>query len=280
MRIINGKKIAEKILSDLKLRLNKVSFQPVFCDILVGEDPASAQYIFIKAKTAEALGMKFRRADFSANITTEALIKAIKNIAAEPNMCGLIVQLPLPEHLDKAAILNAVDPEIDADCTGKINSEAFYSGKSFLQFPTAAAILEILESLNMDFSGKKFFVLGHGQLVGRPVEYLLKQKGYNVESADKNNFDLASLISRADVVISALGRPKFITGGMLKPGCIVIDAGTSEFQGGIVGDVDFESVSKIAALVSPVPGGVGPVTVAKLLQNVLAVAERKAKLKA
>lgn len=277
MEIIDGKKIAQKILAELKEEVAALPFQPVFCDVLVGNNPVSAQYVRMKGKMAERIGMRFRKAEFPATITTKELTKEISSLNLEPYMSGLIVQLPLPTHIDKKTILNAIDPRIDVDCIGETNSNLFYSGKTYLKFPTAAAIMVILDSVGVELKGKKVLVIGRGELVGRPVSFLLRQKGLNVRLAHSSTGDLPALIKTADVIISATGRSRLIKGDMIKPGSIVIDAGTSEQNGSIVGDVDLASVEKVSGLISPVPGGVGPVTVAMLLKNVLIVAKNLVK---
>ncbi len=273
--ILDGRKIAAQIEEEIKKAVLKLTFVPVFCDILVGDDGASAQYVKMKAKAAERVGYKFRSANFRSNITTQELIEEIKKINKEPNMCGLIVQLPLPASLDKQAILDAIEPTIDVDCTGKINSELFYQGKAYVEFPTAAAVMELLERSVADYKAKQFLVIGFGQLVGRPVSFLLAQKGAKVEVARSKTENVADLMKKADVIVSAVGKAKLVTGNKIKTGSVIIDAGTSESGGGIVGDVDFESVKDVASHISPVPGGVGPLTVAMLLKNVLTVAKRK-----
>jgi methylenetetrahydrofolate dehydrogenase (NADP+)/methenyltetrahydrofolate cyclohydrolase len=271
--LIDGRQIAKELQEAIKVEVLKLPFTPVFCDILVGDDPASKQYVGMKAKAAEALGFKFRGADFPATITTEELINEIKKIGGEENMCGLIVQLPLPGHLDKQLVLDSINPKIDVDCTGKVNTELFYAGKAYVEFPTASAVMQLLDSTRQDLTGKKCLVVGFGQLVGRPVSFLLERRGLQVDVARSKTENILELMRQADLIVSAVGKPKLITGDKIKPGAIVIDAGTAESDGGIVGDVDRDSVKDLAAYLSPVPGGVGPVTVAKLLQNVLKVAK-------
>lgn len=274
--IIDGKKIANEILDSIKIQVQQLSFQPVFCDVLVGEDSSSAQYVRMKGRTAERVGMKFRNADYPSTITTLELVKEIKKISKELNICGLIVQLPLPVSINKQEVLDAIDPMIDVDSTGKINSDLFYSGRPYVTFPTAAAIIELLKSTGKDLKGKNILVMGFGQLVGRPVSYLLEQQGLNVKVVRSTTPNADVLMREADVIVSAVGKPKLIDGSKIKPGAIVVDAGTSESDsGGIAGDVDFATVKDVAGFVSPVPGGVGPVTVAKLLENVLKVAKTK-----
>jgi len=273
--LLDGKLIAQNILDGVKTEVGKLSFQPVFCDVLVGDDPASAQYVKMKARMAEKIGIKFRSANYPASITTEELIAEIKKIGQEPNICGLIVQLPLPASLHKQAVLDSIEPSIDVDATGKVNTELFYNGKAYVDFPTAAAVMAILDTAINNYRDKKFLVIGYGQLVGKPVSFLLQQRGADVTVARSKTENILELMKNADVIVSAVGKQKLVTGDKIKPGCIIVDAGTSESDGGIVGDVDFESVNNVALAVSPVPGGVGPVTVAMLLQNVLKVAKSK-----
>ncbi|MES2930394.1 MAG: bifunctional 5,10-methylenetetrahydrofolate dehydrogenase/5,10-methenyltetrahydrofolate cyclohydrolase [Patescibacteria group bacterium] len=273
--IIDGKKIRDEILNDVKKSVALLPYVPVFCDVLVGDDPVSAQYVRMKAKTAESVGIKFRSADFPASITTEELIGHIEDLNHVPAMCGIIVQLPLPPHIDKEKVLNAIAPSLDVDCLGESASEKFYADENPIGFPTALACMRVLDSTGVDFTGKNIVVLGRGMLVGRPVAHLLESRGLKVTVVHSKTENAEDLIKNADVIISAIGKGKFITGDKIKEGAIIIDAGTSEDNGGVVGDVDLESVQNVASYVTPAPGGVGPVTVGILLRNVLAVAERK-----
>jgi 5,10-methylene-tetrahydrofolate dehydrogenase/methenyl tetrahydrofolate cyclohydrolase len=306
MQIIDGKKIKEEILAEVKKEISFLNFQPIFCDVLVGNDPSSVQYVQMKAKNAENIGIKFHQAFFPTTITNQELTEEIKKINKIPNMCGIIVQLPLPEHINKKLILDTIDPLLDVDCLGSIASEKFYNAdvsmqsqlnatmtglasltcKSDLQtqvFPTALACMAILDSLDIDLKNKKIVVMGQGELVGKPVSALLNFRKLNFDIIDSKTIfsEKAKLLKEADLIISGIGQGKYITGDMLKNGVILIDAGTSEIcdvklglGSGIVGDVDLESVKNIASFVSPVPGGVGPVTVAMLFKNVLSVARK------
>ncbi|MDD5721535.1 MAG: bifunctional 5,10-methylenetetrahydrofolate dehydrogenase/5,10-methenyltetrahydrofolate cyclohydrolase [Candidatus Pacebacteria bacterium] len=279
MTIIDGKKIRNEILEKVKTEVKELSFKPVFCDVLVGEDPASLQYVQMKGRMAESVGISFHKANFPASITTSELIKEIEILNKVQNMRGIIIQLPLPEHIDKQTALNGIDPKLDVDCLGTVASEKFYSGETAVGFPTALACMALLDSLNLDLKGKKIVVLGQGLLVGKPVTALLKFRGLDPIIIRSKTENKEELIKQADVIILGIGKGKYITGGMIKQGAILIDAGTSEDVGllgtrkNIVGDVDFESVKDVAGYVSPVPGGVGPVTVAMLLNNVLTVAK-------
>ena len=281
MNIIDGKKLANAILKNITEEISKLDAVPLFCDVLVGDDPSSAQYVRMKARTAESVGIKFHQANFPASITTDELIKEIKILNNVPNMCGIIIQLPLPVQIDKQAALDAIDPSLDVDCLGTIAGRKFYNNEKVPSFPTALACLAILDSLRLDSNPstalrtRNIVVLGQGLLVGKPVTALLKFRGLNPIAITSKTPDQEKLIREADIIISGIGKGKYLKGDMINKDAILIDAGTSESGGGIVGDVDLESVKEVASYVSPVPGGVGPVTVAMLLNNVLQVAKNK-----
>jgi len=204
-------------------------------------------------------------------------IEEINNLNKVPYMCGIIIQLPLPASLDQRRILDSIDSKIDVDCLGSVASLKFYNGDFTITFPTALACLYMLDSLNLDLKGKNIIIIGKGELVGRPVKKLLNARNLETFVIDRKTEEAerTKRLKEADVIISATGKGKLINGHMIKEGAILIDAGTSESGAGIVGDIDLDSVSEVAGYVSPVPGGVGPVTVAMLLQNVLTVAKNK-----
>src|SRR3989344_4475958 len=299
MQIIDGKKIRDKILAKIKKEVTSLSFKPIFCDVLVGDDRVSMQYVRMKKQNAEKIGILFHNANFSASIKTQDLIEEIKILNKIPNMCGIIVQLPLPKTLDYKAVMDAIDPRLDVDCLGTVAGDKFYKGEVNFGFPTALACMTLLNSLNLNSNPltslrtRKIVVLGQGELVGKPVTALLKFRGlnptiitrktpardaYGISVTDGEN--KKEIIKQADVIISGIGKGKYITGDMIKKGAIIIDAGTSESgesssntRTNVVGDVDFESVKDMASFLSPVPGGVGPVTIAMLFNNVLKVAK-------
>ena len=274
MQIIDGRKIQKEILARIREEVAQLSFVPIFCDVLVGTDLASVQYVEMKKKTALSLGIEFHSANFPVSITTEELVKEIEKLNQTLNMCGIIIQLPLPSHIDKRVALDAIDPDLDVDFLGTKAGMDFYNGKSKRGLPTALACMKCLESVDLDLKDKNIVVLGQGLLVGKPVSASLEMRGFKTINIDRNTENKEVLIKNADVIISGIGKGKYITGDMLKEGVVVIDAGTSEIDSGIVGDVDFESVKEVASFISPVPGGVGPVTVAMLLENVLEVAKK------
>ena len=265
MKIIDGKKIRDEILAKVKEEVATLSFNPIFCDVLVGEDPVSAQYVRMKARMSESVGIKFQSASFPSGITTEDLVKEIKILNKVENMCGIIVQLPLPASLDQRRILDAIDSKLDVDCLGNIASEKFYNaclpglpagrqgrqGDFTITFPTALACMHLLDSLNLDLKDKKIIIIGKGELVGRPVRKLLNARNLETFVIDRKTEEAERIkrLKEADVIISATGKGKLIKGNMVKEGAILIDAGTSESGAGIVGDIDLDSVSEVAGYV-------------------------------
>ncbi|MBP6866386.1 MAG: bifunctional 5,10-methylenetetrahydrofolate dehydrogenase/5,10-methenyltetrahydrofolate cyclohydrolase [Candidatus Pacebacteria bacterium] len=275
MILIDGRKISNDILQSVKTEVEKLAFVPVFCDVLVGDDYASKKYVEMKAKKAESIGFKFHSANFDVSITTEDLVNEIEKINKIENMCGVIVQLPLPAHIDEQKVLDAINPDLDVDALGRVVGDKFYKGEESLCLPTALACMDILDSLHLDSSDKKIVVLGQGKLVGKPVTQILRSRGLEPETIDSDTPNQETILQNADIIISGIGKGAYIKGDMIKPGVVIIDAGTSESGAGLVGDVDLESVKDAASYVSPVPGGVGPVTIAMLFRNVLEVAKQK-----
>ncbi len=264
MQIINGNEIAQEILSKLASQVKRLPFKPLFCDVLIGNDPVASSYVKIKARRAEEIGLKFELIQLHTTVDTAEVIKQLKQIQLDPFLSGLIVQLPLPSNLDKAAIIAAIDQRVDVDCLNNSNSR--------FQPPTAAAVMKILDETKVDLATSKILVIGQGELVGKPVTALLQNQNLTPITADQSTNNLNQLTLEADVIIAATGSGKLITGDMIKQNAVLIDCGTSESSGNIVGDIDTESVKDKAKFIAPVPGGVGPVTVAMLLQNVVEVA--------
>lgn len=275
MKIIDGKKIGIEILEDLKSKVKTLDFKPVFCDILVGSDLASVKYVNLKKKKALELGIEFYDANFKESITTEELTQEIEKINNLENICGIIVQLPLPVHIDKEKVLNAINPILDVDCLGEVASQNFYNGDLNLVPPTALACMYLLDTLNLDLKNKNIVVLGEGKLVGKPVMNLLKYRNLDFKSINSNTENKEVILKNADIIISGVGKGKIINSDMVKDDVVIIDAGTSEEDSVLVGDTDFENIKEKAYAITPVPGGVGPVTVAMLMQNILKVAYNK-----
>ncbi len=270
--IIDGRAIAASLFSDIKKRVESLSFQPLLCDVIVGSDIVSLSYVHIKEKRAQQCGMDFSLIHLPEVSNEEVVIQAIQTEQKKSNLSGLIVQLPLPGHLDSVKVLEAIDTVVDVD---GINPNSTHE----LVPPTAGAIMYILdvvaEQNSINLSEQNYAVIGNGDLVGKPVAEQLKKRGYNFTTVLADTENRANILKSATVIISGVGKASILKGDEVSDGVIVIDAGTSEEGGSIAGDVEFETVGRKARLITPSPGGVGPVTVAKLLENVLIVAEQK-----
>ena len=294
--VFDGKKMKNEILHSVSQKVATFSHTPLFTDILIGDDPVNAQYVAMKKKMATKLGFGYKDVAFSADTPVEKIVEEIHKLNTTPDMAGIIVQLPLPPQYNKAEILDAVDPRLDVDVLGTIASEQFYNytgsliskrtsdmqaslhvresaGNTRPQpliLPTANAVMKILDAASVDLQTKKILILGQGPLVGKPVAHLLKKQSllFDIVTRQTPVEEKLQLLAGADVIISAMGVPNDIAGDMIKEGVIIIDAGTSEMEGSIVGDVHFESVAPKASFITPTPGGVGPVTVACLFENV------------
>lgn len=269
--LLKGKALRVVLEESLRERIKALPHAPVFCDVVVGEDLASLQYVAMKERYARSLGIQTRSCALSESATTEEVIDAITAISREPHMAGLIVQLPLPKHIDRIRVLDAVPAAIDVDCLGKEQSDHFYANKPSLVFPTVQAIMHLVQAyLSKE---KSILVIGTGPLVGRPTAHLLTSQGYQVTSVPKDIPNLSEYTRRHDIIISGAGIPELIHDDMVRSGTVVVDAGTSEMDGAIVGDVLVTSLTEQPKALAPVPGGVGPLTVYFLMANVVRAAE-------
>ena len=273
MKILDGKKIADGMLAELKTKAAALSKKPRLAVVVVGEDPVIKSFIAQKKKAADAIGVEVRVYQFPADITTNELRKRIAEIVHEKKNSAVIIQLPLPPHINRQYILNAISPEKDADVLSARAIGAFAVGKSDIMPPVAGAIKKIFEQYDIDYHAKSIAILGAGALVGRPVALWLAGEGAGFTLITEHTPHPEAALRAADIVISGIGKARFVTGDMIKKDAVVIDAGTSESRGEITGDVDVDSVSAKASALAPVPGGVGPVTVAILLKNLFTLAQ-------
>jgi methylenetetrahydrofolate dehydrogenase (NADP+)/methenyltetrahydrofolate cyclohydrolase len=265
--IIDGKQLAKEIEAELFEKFKTLPPKRVVF-VMFGENAASRQFMGIKSRTAERLGIQSSIQVFPETITTDEAISIIKNLGTD--MDGVVVQLPLPKHLDAEQILNSVPTEKDIDVLGLSAIEQYISGQSNRIAPVAGAVQEILNSINIDLNNKKIVIVGNGNLVGKPVAQMFSREHISHTTIDKDT-DLAErslYLSTADIIISGIGVPHFISPNMIKPGVVLIDAGTSEQSGKLVGDID-PACAEIASYMTPVPCGVGPVTIVTLFRNLL-----------
>src|SRR3989344_4601807 len=273
-KILDGRKIAEKIKRRLKTQVKKMKQMPGLAVVYAGSDPASLSYIMAKEKAAKEIGVDFLFYKFPAQVSEKKVVNLISGLNQNEKVSGIIVQLPLPAHLPKKDILNAIALEKDVDVLSDGSRKKFEKGEPAFIPPPAGAVLEFLKTAKRPLEKSTVVVVGRGMLVGEPVAMLLKQRAKKLIICDRKTKDLSHETKKADILISAVGQPNLIKKEMVKKGAVVIDAGTAKYKGKIVGDVDFADVSLKISYITPVPGGVGPVTVAMLLANVVKAAEK------
>jgi len=280
MKILDGKMLAENMYISMKAQTDKMDKKPCLAVILVGSDPASQIYVNNKKKSCEKAGIRSISIEFPYNIIEQEVLKKIKELNEDHTVTGMIIQVPLPSHISEEKVLYAIDPKKDMDGFHPANLGEVYlsKDKEFLPPATPAGIIAMLEENNIEISGKEVVVIGRSNNVGKAVAIMLLNRNATVTVCHSRTQDLAFHTKRADIIIAAVGRPKFITGEMIKDGAVIIDVGihriknpdtTSDKKFVLCGDVDFDTVKNKASAISPVPGGVGPMTVASLIQNTL-----------
>lgn len=274
--ILSGEKLAKNILANLKKKQHKNLSLAV---VQVGDNHVSLKYIAEKEKVAKDLGIGFRLVLYPSTVSQAILMKGIQKLGKDKKISGIIVQLPLPKHLDTQTILDTIPQGKDVDVLSSASFAEFVLRTLPILPPTVAAISLLLQKTKRKLEGVQVAVVGAGRLVGLPVSVWLAQQGAIISLIQKETKDIPQLVQQADIVISGVGKSGLITGSMIKKGAVVIDAGTSVESGKSHGDVDFKSVSQKAGYLSPVPGGVGPLTVAFLLSNLITLAGASRKWK-
>lgn len=273
--ILDGKMLRDKIFESLKAKLDKMQQKPTLAVILVGENPASQIYVRNKKKTAEKLGINSLSIEYPSDISEEELLNKIKELNSDEKVTAILVQLPLPAHINKNRIIDAILPQKDVDGLTPYNLGKLFSGEEPYVYPcTPKGILLLLDEYNIKLEGKNVVVVGRSNLVGKPVAQMLLKRNATVTMCHSHTKNLSEITKTADIIVSAVGK-KVIGEKMLKSDCVVIDVGIFRDENGkISGDVDFENVSKTAAYISPVPGGVGPMTIASLMLNTVELARK------
>ena len=277
--ILNGKQVAAEIRAELKTRaeaLRKDGVVPCLAVLLAGDDPASKIYVRNKKRACEEIGIESRELLFPENVTEEELIAQIRALNEDAAVDAMLVQLPLPKHIDEARVLAEIAPEKDADGFHVVNAGRLFTGQTSVLPCTPAGCMELLRRANVEFSGKHAVVVGRSNIVGKPMAMLLLNEHCTVTVCHSRTKDLARFTRDADILVAAVGRPGMITGEMIKPGAAVIDVGINRLPDGkLMGDVDFKSAEPVAGAITPVPGGVGPMTIAMLMQNAILAAEKR-----
>ena len=281
-QIIDGKALALRLREDIAQEVSalekETGVKPGLAAVLVGDDPASAVYVRNKKIACEKAGLYPQEHRLPAATTQETLLALIHKLNADPKIHGILVQLPLPPHIESKAILQAVSPEKDVDGFHPVNVGRLVEGGPVFVPCTPKGVIHMIDSTGLDIAGKRAVVIGRSNIVGKPVAMLLLHRHATVTICHSRTKDLPSVVREADIVIAAIGKPLFVTPDMVKEGAVVIDVGINRLADGkLVGDVDFDHVKERAGWITPVPGGVGPMTIAMLLQNTLESAQRFAK---
>lgn len=278
MELIDGKKTATRVREELKIEVENLKnegIKPKLAVIMVGNDSASKVYVRNKNKACEDIGIEYEEYLLAENTTMEELLKLIENLNANPNINGILLQSPIPRHLDINKAFRAILPEKDVDGFHPINAGKLSIGEKCFIPCTPQGVIRMMEEYNIELEGKNVVIVGRSNIVGKPLIQCCLQKNATVTVCHSRTTNLKEFTKNADILIVAIGKPRFITEEMVKEGVVVIDVGINRNEEGkLVGDVDFEKVSKKASYITPVPGGVGPMTVAMLMENVVEAAKQ------
>lgn len=273
--IINGKEISAAIREEIKAGVQGMSVRPGLAVVLVGDDPASAVYVRNKSKACAEVGIYSEVYRLPEETGREQLLGLIEQLNQSPLIHGILVQLPLPKHLDPEEVIMAIDPAKDVDAFHPVNVGKIMIGNYDFLPCTPAGVMELLHRSGIEVSGKECVVIGRSNIVGKPQAMLLLHENATVTVCHSKTHDLPSVCRRADILVSAVGKAKFVTADMVKDGAVIIDVGMNRDENGkLCGDVDFEPVSEKASYITPVPGGVGPMTITMLLKNTVTAAKR------
>ncbi len=277
-QIIDGKAIAMQVRAEWKVRADSLiarGITPGMAVIIVGNDPASKVYVANKVRACAELGLYSIHVELPADTTESALLAEVEKLNNDPKIHGILVQLPLPKHLDSHTVIEAINPDKDVDGFHQMNVGALVTGETPFPSCTPYGVMVMLEKTGIAIEGKHAVVVGRSNIVGKPMALLLLHKNATVTICTSKTVDLAKYTLDADILVAAVGRPNFITGDMVKPGAVVIDVGINRnTDGKLCGDVDFASVKEVAGYITPVPGGVGPMTITMLVANTVRAAER------
>lgn len=278
-KIIDGKVVAARIKEELKqeiVQLKENGITPGLAVIIVGNNPASRSYVNNKKKDCEEIGIKSFEYAMPEETTQQQLIELIETINNDKTVDGILVQLPLPKHINEEIVLNSIDPKKDADCFHPFNVGNLMIGKPGFQPCTPAGVMELIKESGIEISGKECVVLGRSNIVGKPQAIMLLAANGTVTVCHSRTKNLEEVCRRADILVVAIGKAKFLKANFVKPGAVVIDVGINRDENGkMVGDVDFDEVKEVAGAITPVPGGVGPMTRAILLKNTITAVKNR-----
>lgn len=275
--VLNGKALAACIEADLRVRVARIventGRTPVLATIIVGENPASVTYVRMKGKACERIGLEPRRVALPEETTTAELLAAISELNEDQDVCGILLQHPVPKHIDEAACFNAIDPEKDVDGVGAASFGKVAFGEEGFTSATPGGIIRILKAYGVEIAGKEAVVIGRSRILGKPLAMLLLRENATVTITHTRTRELPEVVRRADIVAACVGKPEFVKAEWIKPGAVLIDAG---YNPGNVGDIDLKNAAPLASAYTPVPGGVGPMTICTLMEQTVIAAEKRA----
>ncbi len=279
-KLIDGNQLSQELRAEFRVRVDRlraIGVTPGLAVVIVGEDPASKVYVRNKARACEAIGMVSEVHELASTTDEADLIAFIRRLNAKPSIHGILVQLPLPRQIDSRAVIESIDPAKDVDGFAYSNIGELVVGESMFPPCTPFGAMKMLEYAGVAVEGKHAVVVGRSNIVGKPMALLLLHAGATVTVCHSRTRNLAEMVRQGDIVVAAVGKPRMVTADMIKPGAVVIDVGINRLPDGkLVGDVDFEAVKAVASWITPVPGGVGPMTITMLLSNTIKAAERAA----
>jgi len=277
LQTINGKEVSKKIREELQNEIDQLKekgITPGLSVIIVGDNPASKTYVKSKDKACKQLGMKSEVHSLDGDVSEEELLNLIDKLNNDETIHGILVQLPLPNHIDEKKVIEKISPNKDVDGFHPINAGKLLVGEDTFIPCTPHGIIKLMESENIDIEGKRAVILGRSNIVGKPISLLLLEKNATVTICHSKTENLKEITKEADILIAAIGKANFVKSDMVKDGAIVIDVGINRVDGKLVGDVDFDSVNKLNGFITPVPGGVGPMTITMLIYNTVIAARR------
>ena len=271
-QLIDGKAVARDVEAEVAREIERLGFRPGLVAVRVGNDPASEVYVRNKARKAKELGIAGSELVFPESMTEAALLAEIGRLNADDAVDGILVQLPLPKQIDPRRIIDAIDPAKDVDGFHPVNVGRLHLGRPVLAPCTPAGVIRLLDAIGVAPEGRRAVVIGRSDIVGKPVAALLLQRNATVTICHSRTRNLAAVAREGEILVAAIGKPLFVTADMIKAGAVVIDVGINRVEGKLVGDVDFVRAWEVAGWITPVPGGVGPMTIAMLMKNTVTAA--------
>src|SRR5204863_3545639 len=274
-QLIDGKAVAKVLEGEVAAAIARLGFRPGLVAVRVGNDPASEIYVRNKARKARELGLEGTELVFPETMSEAELLAEVARLNADDAVDGILVQLPLPKQIDAKKVIDAIDPAKDVDGFHPVNVGLLHLGRPSLVPCTPSGVMRLIDSTGVSIEGKRAVVIGRSDIVGKPVAALLLARNATVTICHSRTRDLAAVAREGEILVAAIGKARFVTAEMIRPGAIVIDVGINRVEGKVVGDVDFAAAREVAGWITPVPGGVGPMTIAVLMNNTVAAAARR-----